>query len=155
MLCRFHRESPRILNSFDSDVRDTTTSAIDAPGPLLFAMANDRSWTLPAAIWIDWGWVEDEFLLFILLLLTVSLGLIVLFSEDASRLVRVNGDNEDPGITSEDAKLVGKTFKPDWGDSGAIWTPRTWFRVLLLPYASLYDIWMFKVVSVPAAVSAG
>jgi hypothetical protein len=60
-----------------------------------------------------------------LLLLTMSLGLIVLLFEDESRLVRVSGDNEDPGITSEDAKLVGKTFKPDWGDSGAIWIPTT------------------------------
>jgi hypothetical protein len=43
MLCRFHLESPRILNAFDSEVRDTTTSAIDTPGSLLFAMAKDRS----------------------------------------------------------------------------------------------------------------
>jgi hypothetical protein len=64
-------------------------------------------------------------LLLLLLLLTMSLGLIVLLLEDASRLVRVNGDTVDPGITSKDAKLVGKTFKPDWGDSGAIWIPRT------------------------------
>ena len=55
----------------------------------------------------------------------MSLGLIVLLFEDVSRLVRVNGDNEDPGITSKGAKLVGKMFKPDWGDSGAIWIPRT------------------------------
>jgi hypothetical protein len=43
MLCRFQRESPRILTALDSEVRDTTTSAIDTPASLLFVMANDRS----------------------------------------------------------------------------------------------------------------
>jgi hypothetical protein len=42
-LCRFQRESPRILTALDSVVRDTTTSAIDTPALLLFVMANDRS----------------------------------------------------------------------------------------------------------------
>jgi hypothetical protein len=151
MLCRFQRESPRILTALDSEVRDTTTSAIDTPASLLFVMANDKSWTLPAVIWIDWGWVDDEF---VLVLLT-SFSLAVLLLEDWPKLVRVSGDSEDSGTLCKDDELVGKTFKPDWGDSGYIWIPRTWFEVLLFPYASLYDSCMFKVVSAPAAVSAG
>jgi hypothetical protein len=49
----------------------------------------------------------------------------VLLLEGVARLVRVNGGSEDSGTASKDAKLLGKTFKPDCGDSGDIWTPRT------------------------------
>jgi hypothetical protein len=57
----------------------------------------------------------------------------VLLLEGVARLVRVSGGIEDSGTASKDAKLLGKTFKPDCGDSGDIWTPRTWFKVFLFP----------------------
>src|SRR5215203_5355879 len=85
----------------------------------------------------------------------MPLSLIVVLLGDVPKLVCVSGGSNGSGSLYNDAELVGKTFKPDWGDSGDIWTPRTWFCVLLFPYASLYEIWIFKVVSVPAAVSAG
>jgi hypothetical protein len=72
--------------------------------------------------------------------LLISLSLVVLLLEDAPRIVCVSGSGEDSGDVFKDDELAGKTFKPDWGDSGNIWIPRTWFRVPLFPYASLYDI---------------
>ena len=64
----------------------------------------------------------------LLLLLLTSLPLIVLLLEDVPKLVCVSGvASKDSGSLYNDAELVGKTLKPDWGDSGDIWIPRTWF----------------------------
>src|SRR5690606_23287270 len=144
--CRFHRESPRILTSLDSEVSVTVASVMDPPTVVSLVIANFRSCILPACILMgcdaDCGNAAVSLL---------PAGAVVFPPPvDGLSVVSVSGTS---GCREDASKTEGEMFNPDCGDLGATCMPTIWFATLWFPYASLYVICMFRVVRVPAAAS--